>query len=136
MKSEKNIQARTYLDVQIPEELLFHVKSNYFVAVLGLYLLLKAESPGAGLIQNYPDQTATLSTNFNISHDEFFAYLKEMEVNKLALIEGDNIRIASWNQLGNTLGLKTKKRIQSRFNYAGDQKIDWWLSALEKNNAL
>ena len=149
MNTETNIINRTYVEVEIPEKLCEYVMSETEVCgrflkkrtkgntthhlnkILGFLLLLKAESPGSGLIQNYTKQIPTLSHNFNISQRTFFSYLNKLEQMKLAFREGKNIHIASWHQIGDALGISTNKRTKINFDYAGKQKIHWWFAALE-----
>lgn len=135
--------------VQIPEELVNYVltetaicgrylttrkkgnKTHPLMKVFGFYLLLKAEAPNSGWIQNYTKQIAALSKNFGISQRSFFTYMNELERLKLAFREKNNIRIVSWDQLGKVLDISTKKRTQIKFNYDGSQKIHWWFSAID-----
>jgi predicted transcriptional regulator len=106
--------------------------THYLAKILGFYLLLKAEAPQSGLIQNYISQLPELALNFSISPRSFFTYVKQLEEMKLVTRDADgNLRIASWHQLGDTFGIKTNKRTQIKFNYETRQKIHWWFAALE-----
>lgn len=145
----KNIESKTYLKVEFPTELSqlimettevcgkylkVRLKGNtthHLAKLMGLWLLLKAESPVASLIQNYTKQIPVLCRNFNISRRTFFTYIKELEAMKLVTREGGNIRVCSWDQLGRVLDINTKKRTQIKFEYASKQKIHWWFAALE-----
>ncbi len=135
--------------VQIPENLVRYVmeetrycgkyvkkrktgyRTHHLTRVIGFYLLLKAESPGAGWINDYTKQIPTLSANFNISERSFFIYIKQMEEMQLAFREGNKIRIAGWDQLGKIFQINTHRKQTIQFNYDHTQKIHWWFAALE-----
>lgn len=81
---------------------------KYFI----FYLLLKAEAPGSGWIQNYVFQIPYLAKKFGMTENEFLSYLQEAVKLKIALIEGDKIRLIGWKQLGHLFETDAKKRIQ------------------------
>src|SRR5690606_19661259 len=106
-------------------------RTRPLMKVLGFYLLLKAETPQSGWIQDYTKQIPALSENFGISERTFFNYIYKLERMKLAFREGNKIRIVGWVELGKTLEINTKKRTKIKFNYDGTQKIHWWFAALD-----
>jgi len=138
-----------FVEVSVPEELVNYAltetkvcgqylttrkkgnRTHPYMKVLGLYLLLKAESPGSGLIQNYVKQIPALCANFSLSRRSFYYLLGALERMKLITKEDGNLRIASWQQLGKTLNISTKGKTKIQFNYDGKQKIHWWFAALD-----
>lgn len=104
-----------------------HRLAKYF----GFYLLLKAESPDSGWIQNYAKQIPQLAQNFGISQRTFFNYMRELERLQIAFREGTDIRLIGWAQLGKLLDINTRTRETIQFNYNGKQKIQWWFAAIE-----
>lgn len=148
-KTATNIINTTYLDVQFPEELINYVMeetavcgkyvkkrkkgniTHYQAKRIGFWLLLKAESPGAGLIKNYTKQIPVLCRNFNISQRTFFNYIRQLEAMKLITRDGNKLRVCTWQQLGDVLDIDTKKRTHIKFEYAAKQKIHCWFAALE-----
>lgn len=150
------MKERSLINVEIPEALAQYVleetkycgryvkkrkkgnKTHHLAKALGFYLLLKAESPGAGLIQDYTKQMPLLATNFNISQRSFYNYLNQLEEMKLITRESKNIRVAGWQQLSRVCEINTNKRTQIQFNYGTEQKIHWWFAALDikSNQAL
>lgn len=136
--------------VEIPEELASYVldktevcgryltkrkkgnNTHPLMKIMGFYLLLKAESPGSSLIQNYTKQIPTLCASFSLSRRSFYYHLGALERLKLITKDLDgNLRIASWQQLGNILSINTKQRTQIEFYYDGKQKIHWWFAAID-----
>lgn len=137
------------VQVEIPEELAAYVlketevsgqylnvrkkgnSTHRLVKYYGFYLLLKAEAPGSGWIQNYTKQIPELAKNFRISQRTFFSYLTQLEKLKIAFREGNKIRLVGWDQLARLLNINTKKRTKIQFTYNGKQKIYWWFAAIE-----
>src|ERR1035437_3537507 len=150
MTEVKNIkETEAYLKVQVPVELTQYVmlersycgkyvtkrakgnNTHIFSKVMGLYILLKAESPGTSLIQNYAKQIPTLAANFSLSVRSFYSHLGALEKLKLVSKDGGNLRVSSWQQLGKILDINTTKREHINFYYDGKQKMHWWFAAIE-----
>lgn len=137
------------VEVTIPEELVNYVltetqicgrylttrekgnRTHPYMKILGLYLLLKAESPGSGLIQNYVKQIPALCANFSLSRRSFYYHLGALERLKLITKDGGHLRIASWQQLGKQLDISTSRKTKIEFDYGAKQKIHWWFAALD-----
>lgn len=137
------------VSVQIPEELASHLmqevevcgryltvrdkgnRTHRLAKFYGFYLLLKAEAPESGWIQDYARQIPTLSQHFGISQRTFFNYMRQLELLKLAFREGKNIRLIGWDQLAKQLDIDARKRVTVKFNYDGKQKVHWWFAAIE-----
>lgn len=102
----------TLLFRQIPKE-----TRNHFI----FYFLLKSEAPGSGWISNYSSQISSLSRKFGISESEFIFYLQQIEMLKVAFLEGNKIRLIGWKQLGRILKVDTLSRIEIPFRYGRGQ---------------
>lgn len=145
------------VDVYIPVELVNYVltetkvcgryltkrkegnKTHPMMKIMGLFLLLKAESPGSSLIQNYTKQIPTLCASFSLSRRTFYYHIGALERLKLITKDSDgNLRIASWQQLGKQLDINTNRKTKIKFNYGSKQQIHWWFAALDvqENQAL
>lgn len=117
------------------EHLKVRAKGNcihHLVKPVGLWLLLKAVSPGSSLIQNYRKQIPALCANFAISRRTFYYHIGILE--KLKLVTKDkagSLHIASWGQLGRVFQINTNKKTKIQFTYGTKQKIHWWFAALE-----
>lgn len=96
---------------------------------IAFYFILRAESPGAGLIQNYQNQTQYLADKFGIAEDLFSSYLAEIEKIKLTAKEGNNIRLVGWKKFRFLFGIKTNERSTIIF-FPGKDKFQNWV---EKN---
>ena len=148
MPQDLSISPRS-VKVEIPEELATYVlqetevcgryltvrtkgnSTHRLAKYYGFYLLLKAQAPESGWIQNYTRQIPELSQNFGISQRTFFNYIAQLEKLKVAFREGNKIRLSGWDQLGRLLDIDTRKRTQIEFYYEGKQKIHWWFAALD-----
>ena len=137
MDLEAKILNSTYTEVEIPEEISGYVmqqtkccgkyikkrttgnSTHHLIKRMGFFLLLKAEVPKSGCIKSYVKQVPALSNKFNISRSTFYSYLNQLEEMKLVSRDAaGNLLVASWHQLGDTLGIRTNKRTKINFNYA------------------
>lgn len=125
---------RNFITVRIPAELTKQAiekkaycgLSNYLsiqrlhhiARCYGFYLLLKAESPGSSVIQNYTRQIATLSRKYCLPEDSFFYYLEKIEKMKLAFREGSKLKLASWDQLARHLHIHTNEKFIVEIDYS------------------
>lgn len=98
--------------------------------VLGFFFLLKSESPGAGLIQNYLSQIPQLSKKYGISDRTFYNYLEQLRKFKLAFIEDDKIRLVGWDEFCVKFKASTKIRKEIKFSYGGKNQLNWWRNNL------
>lgn len=149
MDQGTNIINRAYIDVEIPEEICEYVMSqtqycgkyvkkrqkgnstHHLNKRIGFLLLLKAEAPKSGCIQDYIRQIPNLAHKFSLSRRSFFTYVNQLEEMKLVSRDtSGNLLVASWHHIGDILGIKTNKRTKIQFNNA-KQKLHWWFAALE-----
>lgn len=143
-----SISPRT-IQVEIPDELALYVlqqtevcgrylrvrnkgnRTHRLARYFGFYLLLKAEAPESGWIQNYTRQIPELSANFGISQRSFFSYMAQLEKMKIAFRQGNDIRIVGWKELERLFHFDTRPKTKIEFQYDGKQKIHWWFAALD-----
>lgn len=104
---------------------------HHLVKPISLFLFLKAEAPGASLIQNYTKQIPTLSANIGWAKRTLHTHLTTLIKMDLVTRDNGHLRIATWKKLGEVFDIDTKKRTTINFTCNGKQKIHWWFAALE-----
>lgn len=143
------ITERNFLSVKVPNELSKQViqrkyycgpltkyqslqRLDYLARCYAFYLLLKAQSPGAGLIQNYQLQIPALSNQFCISQQSFLSYLDQLKLMKLVHLQHTTkLYILGWDGLGRQLNVNTESKTEFKFYYRADKKITHWFAPLD-----
>lgn len=106
-------------------------KTHPLMKPIGLYLLLKAESPESGWILDYAKQIPGLALAFGISRRSFYNYLSKLESMKLAFRMGTKLRLVGWKELGRVLEINTEEKSTIQYKLYGKNKLHLWFAAIE-----
>lgn len=104
---------------------------HHLAKPISLFLYLKAEAPGASLIQNYTKQIPALCANLGWAKRTFHYHLATLKKMDLITKDKGHLRVATWEKLGKVLDIDTKKRTPINFTCDGKQQVHRWFAALE-----
>lgn len=111
-------------------------ETNRFIRYVALFHLLKAISPGVGIIQNWRSQQPLICTFLGISERTLWSLLKLLCDKQLAVVDKD-IKLVSWKEAAHIFEIPYQGTTTINYNpfkNAGKQDFQYLLRGMEVQN--